>query len=676
MQIQTSQHLKILLISHSSDLGGGQKGLLYLLDQLMSMGHQCSVLVPKEHGQMNDACQRRAIDCYYFSYQWALPIPSNDLLIKQRPELDAVANELKPKGINLIISNTIVLLVGAFLAEKLSIHHAIYVHELIKELDSNLRPRGICANNYIRLLNHKSSGWITCSQKVRDSLLEINNLSTIKPEVLYPYSWSHLDVTSPSWARDNQMDNSPWHLVLIGEQSRRKHPAFGVLVLNALRLRGHNIMLDHYGIESDGAQDLMAMINRLGMGPFVTLHGWTANPISALPSKSLHLITAKSEPFGLTIPECIEKGIPVIASRCGGPEELLPEEWLYPVDDLAACVQAIETFLADLKASDQLFNSCTTQLNIKLNQQKQKESLSLWLTKILGNPLHRDGPDSNIEKLWRLSQFDASYRLSPTDLAPLVRQASNLDDAQWDSLIGAEQKRPGSAVAIEMAQYGLCAHANSPELSALYKDGNSFLIELLIGHGKGGRAEMSAFVMASLLNRLQPEASKVLAFGDGLGIDSLQLLNAGYEVDYVDMAGSRTAHAAKIIINTHASTENIDRVRFLNKLPIDPLYDAIVCLEVVEHVEVPLAFLQSLCKTLKHGGFLVISECFSGVEPQWQTHLHTNLKYGGHLPAMLAQFGLELVDANLNPAAKPLVFRRCLQGELPSWSWTWNGLAC
>jgi 2-polyprenyl-3-methyl-5-hydroxy-6-metoxy-1,4-benzoquinol methylase len=186
---------------------------------------------------------------------------------------------------------------------------------------------------------------------------------------------------------------------------------------------------------------------------------------------------------------------------------------------------------------------------------------------------------------------------------------------------------------------------------------------------------MSAFVMASLLGRLQPETSKVLAFGDGLGIDSLQLLNAGYEVNYVDIAGSRTAHAARIIINTHASTENIDRIRFLNKLPIDPLYDAIVCLEVVEHVEEPLAFLQSLCQALKHGGFLVISECFSGVEPQWQTHLHTNLKYGGHLPAMLAQLGLELVDANLNPAAKPLVFRRCLQGELPSWSWSWNGLA-
>ena len=79
-----------------------------------------------------------------------------------------------------------------------------------------------------------------------------------------------------------------------------------------------------------------------------------------------------------------------------------------------------------------------------------------------------------------------------------MRQASNLNDAEWEPLIGAKQKRRGSAVAIEIALFDLCAHANRNELSALYKDGNSFLIELLVGHGKGGRAEMSAFVMASL----------------------------------------------------------------------------------------------------------------------------------------------------------------------------------
>ena len=213
-------------------------------------------------------------------------------------------------------------------------------------------------------------------------------------------------------------------------------------------------------------------------------------------------------------------------------------------------------------------------------------------------------------------------------LAPLVRQASNLNNAEWESLIGAEQKRPGSAVAIEVSHFGLCTHANSNELSALYKDGNSFLIELLVGHCKGSRAEMSAFVMASLLDRLQPAVSKNLPFGDGLGIDSLQLLNAGCEVDYVDISDSRTAHADKIIINTHASIDNFDRVCFLNHLPIDPIYDASLCLEVVEHVKEPLMFLQSLCQTLKYRGFLMISECFSRVEPQWQTHLHANLKHG------------------------------------------------
>ena len=86
-----------------------------------------------------------------------------------------------------------------------------------------------------------------------------------------------------------------------------------------------------------------------------------------------------------------------------------------------------------------------------------------------------------------------------------------------------------------------------------------------------------------------------MPFGDGLGIDSLQLLNAGCEVDYVDISDSRTAHADKIIINTHASIDNFDRVCFLNHLPIDPIYDASLCLEVVEHVKEPLMFLESLC---------------------------------------------------------------------------------
>ena len=34
MQIQTSKHLKILLVSNSSDLGGGEKCHLYIHDLL------------------------------------------------------------------------------------------------------------------------------------------------------------------------------------------------------------------------------------------------------------------------------------------------------------------------------------------------------------------------------------------------------------------------------------------------------------------------------------------------------------------------------------------------------------------------------------------------------------------------------------------------------------------
>jgi SAM-dependent methyltransferase len=669
----SSKHLKILLISHSTDHGGAQKALLHLLDQLIGMGHQCSVLFPGHQGGLVEACHHRTINCFSFPYGWALPVPSNELLGLGRPALDRVIEELKSKRFDLIISNTIVLLIGCLLAERMNLPHSVYISELIED-DANLRPRGICTKSYLHLIDQRSSGWLTCSESVKDRLVNTHKLDEERIGVLYPYSSNQLQLKAPAWLNAKPANNSPWHLVLIGEQSRRKHPGFGVLVLNAMRLRGHNIVLDHFGIQGDASQELLAMIHRLGMADFMQIHGWSSNPLSQLSPKSIHLITAKSEPFGLTVPECIEQGIPVIASRCGGPEELLPEEWLFPVDDLESCVYTLEALLVNLKKSEEIFNNCAMQLQQKLDLTRQIESLDNWLTKTMKAPRNQENNDPNIEKLWRLSQLDVSLRLSSNDLAPLVKQAAGLDDVQWNSLIAAEQKRPGTAVAIEMAHLGLCAHAYSDKLSVLYQDGNSFLIELLVSHGSGGRAEMSAFVMAALLDRLKPDTSRILAFGDGLGIDSLQLLNAGYEVDYIDIAGSRTAKASKAIINANASLEARSRIHFLNYLPTEPLYDAIVCLEVVEHVEQPLLLLESLCKPLKRGGFLVISECFAGIEPQWQTHLHTNLRYIGQLPAMLAQLGLELVDANLSPLAKPLVFRRCLVGELPSWSWSWDGL--
>jgi glycosyltransferase involved in cell wall biosynthesis len=50
---------------------------------------------------------------------------------------------------------------------------------------------------------------------------------------------------------------------------------------------------------------------------------------------------ADSEPYGLTITKSLQRGMPVVSSRSGGPSELLSNAWLNEVDDLDGCVRIL-----------------------------------------------------------------------------------------------------------------------------------------------------------------------------------------------------------------------------------------------------------------------------------------------------------------------------------------------
>lgn len=52
-----------------------------------------------------------------------------------------------------------------------------------------------------------------------------------------------------------------------------------------------------------------------------------------------------------------------------------------------------------------------------------------------------------------------------------------------------------------------------------------------------------------------------------------------------------------------------------------------------------------------------MSECFIGVENQWPTHLYSNEKFTGMLPAMMDPW-FELVDMHRAIPGKPFMFRR------------------
>jgi len=91
------------------------------------------------------------------------------------------------------------------------------------------------------------------------------------------------------------------------------------------------------------------LVHALGVRDRVDFLGEVApNDVAALMRRSaLLVVPSRRETFSLVTAEALASGTPVVATRCGGPEEILTEETgqLTEVDDAAGLAIAIESTL-------------------------------------------------------------------------------------------------------------------------------------------------------------------------------------------------------------------------------------------------------------------------------------------------------------------------------------------
>jgi glycosyltransferase involved in cell wall biosynthesis len=95
---------------------------------------------------------------------------------------------------------------------------------------------------------------------------------------------------------------------------------------------------------------LEARAASLGICGAVTFGDFTADPRAVLADAFAALNLSKSESFSRTVLEASASGLPVIATRSGGPAEILVDGetgLLIPVGDVAACTAAMRALCAD-----------------------------------------------------------------------------------------------------------------------------------------------------------------------------------------------------------------------------------------------------------------------------------------------------------------------------------------
>ena len=105
--------------------------------------------------------------------------------------------------------------------------------------------------------------------------------------------------------------------------------------------------------------------------------------------------------------------------------------------------------------------------------------------------------------------------------------------------------------------------------------------------------------IAVLVDELVPRGSRVLDVGAGAGAFSQRLADAGYEVTAVDVDESKW-------MATDVRFRVLDVADGL-KVSVDTEYDAIFCLEIIEHLENPFEFMRDTIEVVRPGGLMFLS---------------------------------------------------------------------
>ena len=163
------------------------------------------------------------------------------------------------------------------------------------------------------------------------------------------------DAFRPAPRRDLRAElGAPDETILVGSVGNvRPAKAYDVLLRVAARLVDRRPQI-RFAIAGDPGQplfdELRALHSRLGLRDRVVFVGFREDVATFLNGVDIYLSTSTSEGFSLTCLQAMACGVPVVATRSGGPEEILTDGEdgiLVPVNDEEAIAAAVENLAMD-----------------------------------------------------------------------------------------------------------------------------------------------------------------------------------------------------------------------------------------------------------------------------------------------------------------------------------------
>jgi SAM-dependent methyltransferase len=224
------------------------------------------------------------------------------------------------------------------------------------------------------------------------------------------------------------------------------------------------------------------------------------------------------------------------------------------------------------------------------------------------------------------------------DLIAEVSQAARSDVVRR---FVAEHHELGTNVRDALRHCGIRPYVWSDELEAFYAATDAFLYESLVWNRTTLKNNMRRWIGTHLAG-VSNAPQRILTFGDGLGLDAYYLATLGHHVTYFDVSRQCSAFAQRIFERGGLEIEMLADPKQIPK----EVFDAVVCLDVLEHVPDPVSLVGWLSELLRPGGRLVVHAPFYFLHSSVSTHLRSNKRFSGSL-RLYKRFGLYPVDGRL-----------------------------
>lgn len=256
--------------------------------------------------------------------------------------LRALMRIVKERGVQVIVAHLYGSAIYASLAGLLCRVPVVSVLHGQSDVNPNARLAGVKA----AIVRHGSSRIVFVSRNLQEDLATNLRAPSEKCEVVP----NGVDLSIFEPGRDQsvreQLGLAPNALLVGSIGNVRKPKAYDVL-LRAARLAVDREPRLHFAIAGEGSgrlqEQLLALRRELGLEQKVSFLGLRPDVATVLRNLDVFALSSRTEGFSIACIEAMACGVPVVATRSGGPQQILDESCgiLVPTDDPGALAAAI-----------------------------------------------------------------------------------------------------------------------------------------------------------------------------------------------------------------------------------------------------------------------------------------------------------------------------------------------